>query len=94
MDIDGWTFTKHAIERAMEMCLDGDEIREALTNPPLVVASRKYHGCHNIVTKRLMIATSQPEKVVITIGWNSSDGQRIVRYSRTLEQDLFRIRDN
>lgn len=94
MDISGWTFTKHAIERALEMALDAEEIRAALESPDRVRPSRKYEGCHNVFTKRLLIATKQAEKVVITIGWNTADGHGIRRYRRTLTEDLARIRDN
>lgn len=93
--IGDWTLSRHAIERALEMAVDPEEIREALECPDEEpYPSDSYPGKHHLRSGRLMLAVNLDDKTVITIGWNTWDGKRVHRYNRTIEEDLKRIRDN
>lgn len=90
-DINDWTFSHHALSRAVDMALDPEEIKAALERPTRPLPSRNYAGCHLIHTERLVFAVNLAERVVITILWNTFDGQRIYRPRR--ENDLEMCRD-
>lgn len=77
-----WTFSRHALTRAVEMALDADEIRAALENPTRPIPSMGYPGASLLHTKRLVLAVYLEKRFVITIGWNTFDGQRWHRYDR------------
>lgn len=89
-----WTFSQHALERAVDMALDPEEIKGALEKPTRPMPSRKYPGRHLIFSERLVFAVNLQDRVVITIGWNTFDGINTPRYTRSVEEDLDRIRDN
>lgn len=90
-DISDWTFSQHALSRAVDMALDPDEIKAALESPTRPLPSKNYEGCHLIHTERLTFAVDLERKLVITVGWNTFDGTRAYRYSR--DDDIEFIRD-
>jgi hypothetical protein len=90
--MEGWYLSNHAIERALDMALDAEEIRTALLRPDRLSPSVKYPGCENRVSGRILLATNPAERVVITIGWNLPNPWD--RYDRNaMEEELERIRD-
>lgn len=79
---EGWTFTRHALMRAVEMAIDASELRKALERPTRALPSEKYPGCHYIYTPRLVLCVDLAERVVITVIWNTWDGKRHSRFDR------------
>lgn len=88
---DEWTFTQHALSRAVDMAIDPEELREAIERPVRALPSTHYPGCHLIHTERLALAVNLIEKVVITVLWNTWNGRCVERFSR--DDDLDRCRD-
>jgi hypothetical protein len=87
-----WTFSRHALERAVDMAIDPEELREAIERPTRPLPSVKYPGCHLLHTERIVLCVNLKERVVITVVWNTFDGQRNVRFDR--DDDIERCRDS
>lgn len=71
----GWNFTQHAIDRALDMAVDPDDIRRVLVNPE--VRQVTYHPDHpeeSFVWSAGRIAlVVQPEsKTVVTVLWRGT----------------------
>lgn len=90
---DVWTFTHHALSRAVDMALDPEELREAIERPTRPLPSMNYPGCHLIHTERIVLCVNLSECVVITVIWNTFDGARNVRFDREDIEDIERCRD-
>ncbi|MFM9643157.1 hypothetical protein [Streptomyces turgidiscabies] len=88
---DEWTFSHHALSRAVDMALDPEELRQAIERPVRPVESRAYPGAHLIHTDRIVLCVNLAAKVVITIVWNTFDGERLTRFDRN--NDFDRCRD-
>ena len=76
-EIDGRRigFSRHALERAAEMKIGPDEIREAYIRPVAMAHSISYQGCTNYHGKRITLAMDlrcDPPHVV-TVLWNSKE---------------------
>lgn len=85
-----WTFSRHALSRAVDMALDAEEIRAALENPTRPLPSLKYPGAHLIHSDRLVFAVYLEPRYVITIIWNTFDGKRSYKHGRDNDIDLCR----
>jgi hypothetical protein len=64
-----FTITKHAMKRALDMCIDGEEIRAAMLNPRDVVKAGP--GKHYLTRGRItcLVSTDGPIPTVISILW-------------------------
>ena len=72
-DITEWTFTPHSVDRALDMALDAEELRLALTRPEYIRPSPptrpRYSHCKMHIRGRLALAVDPTTKTVITIMW-------------------------
>lgn len=97
-DITEWKFSSHAVDRALDMALDADELRLALTRPDYVRPSPptrpEYVGMKIHIRGRLAVAVNPSTKTVITVMWyeqfKSGDTRRRID---VLEDEEF-FRDN
>jgi len=68
--VDGWTLSQHAIDRALDMAIDGEAIRKVLEEPegkwdcPDPERELWWHG-------RVCLAVNIPQKRVVTVLWNT-----------------------
>lgn len=76
--------SKHATERALDMALDGEAVRKAITEPQDVHRHRDYPGCEMRKHGRVCLAVNPDQKLVITVMW-AVDG----RMSREDDDELF-----
>lgn len=69
--------TRHAFERAREMGVDLDEIRETIRNPETdYPGSAKYPGTRKATRGRLAVAYKPGDRpLVITVLWNRLEGR-------------------
>lgn len=84
--MSGWHFTMHALARGVEMALDADEIRQALTSPARLADAG--HGLTWRKRGRVAVLCDERDRAVVTIAWSKEDGDP--RYSR---DDLSLCRD-
>lgn len=71
MDVSGFTFTKHAIARALDMGVSGEEIKQCLLYPENIYESHKYLDTMNYRAGRVLIAVR--DSAVVTVGWASNE---------------------
>ena len=64
-----FTMTEHAISRALDMAVEGSEIRQAMLHPETIYQSKVYPDTMNYTAGRITIAVR--DERVITIGWSS-----------------------
>lgn len=70
-----FTMSAHAIDRALEMGVAGEEIRLAYDRPSEVIWSVKYKAfC--FIRGRITLAVSEDRKTVATVLWSSEHGWR------------------
>jgi len=73
-----WEITRHAVDRALEMGIAGEDIRACLESPDEVVASVKYPGTWHY--KRddftLCVAFDRDIPTVVTCVWGSNEAWR------------------
>lgn len=67
-----FAMSNHAIARALEMGLNGDDIREAFVNPDSIVASNTHPGW-NYRRGRITLGVSADRECVTTIVWSTQD---------------------
>jgi hypothetical protein len=79
---EDWTWTHHALQRAVEMALDAEELRRALEQRTRPLPSRRYPGCHLIYTARIVLAVNLDDRAVITVLWNTWNGNDYRRFDR------------
>jgi hypothetical protein len=91
---NNWTFTRHALERAVDMALDPDELRKVIERPTRPLPSFNYPGEHLIFGERIVLCVNLEKRIVITIVWNTSDGQTCRRLARDTPEELERCRDS
>lgn len=73
---DEWTFTHHALSRAVDMALDADELRAALAaNVRPLPSPKQYPGRHMIHTERIILCVDLDQRIVYTVIWNTWDGR-------------------
>lgn len=70
-----FTLSKHAIERALEMGVDGDEIRDAYDNPDEIFWSNKYQ-MYGYTRGRITLSISEERSCIVTILWASEHAWR------------------
>ena len=68
--IDGYTFSKHALGRLLDMGVEPDEIRECLTNPDEAYRPRSYAGTTNYVRGRLALSVNDHGNVITAL-WST-----------------------
>lgn len=92
MDLEGWTFSHHALQRAVDMCVPAEELRETLANPKATPwESDKYPGYEMRSNYRIALCCDMQRKYVITVLWFRYG--REARFTRSVEDDMKRIRD-
>jgi hypothetical protein len=71
--LDGWEMTQHAIDRALDMAVEGDAIRTVLTDPEGTKPGRveKYPDAELWWNGRVTLAVNPKQKKVITVLWNT-----------------------
>lgn len=71
--INEWQFTKHAVQRALDMAVDPDVLRSCLLGPDEDRPSpdRYPAECRLYSTGRLVLAVNVITKEVITVMWNA-----------------------
>lgn len=70
-----FAMSAHAIDRALEMGVAGEEIRAAYDRPTDVIWSAKYKAfCY--IRGRITLAVSEDRKTVATVLWSSEHGWR------------------
>lgn len=85
-----FTFTQHALSRAIDMALDSDEITLCLRSPEVATPDRKGEeiGCVYYVRDRITCVVDFETKEVVTIVWRRDDmihkgyGPRTERFDR------------
>ncbi|MGW0682938.1 hypothetical protein ACWD2L_06190 [Streptomyces sp. NPDC002754] len=61
--------SKHATERALDMAVDGEAIRDVLDSPQGAHEHPDYPGCEMWTRGRICLAVNPVERVVITVMW-------------------------
>lgn len=70
-----FTMSKHAIDRALEMGVTGEEIRAAYDRPAEIIWSSRYKAfCY--VRGRVTLAVTEDRTCVMTVLWASEHGWR------------------
>lgn len=72
--IENFVVSRHAVDRALDMGVKGEEIRQCLLHPDRVVRSRRYPARKNYRRGRVMCAVEGHR--VVTVVWSSVDGWR------------------
>jgi hypothetical protein len=88
---DNWIFSKHALERALDMAIPAEELRRVLYRPAFTWPSVAYPGCIAHSNKRITLAIDPATHTVITVVWWRQQGER---FERSVAEDLKRIRDD
>ncbi|OMC55441.1 hypothetical protein A5747_13715 [Mycobacterium sp. IS-836] len=73
MCLEGYVITPHAIDRALDMGVAGEEIRQCLLNPDSVTKSRKHKGFNHRAGR---ITCGVVQHRVVTVVWSSKEGWR------------------
>ncbi|MFH8626214.1 hypothetical protein ACH4A8_30765 [Streptomyces vietnamensis] len=97
-NISELSFSSHAVQRALDMALDADELRLTLTRPehvrPSPMTRPEYAGQKIHIRGRVAAAVNPTTKTVITVMWyeqfKSGDTRRRID---VLEDEEF-FRDN
>lgn len=66
-----FTLTRHAIDRALDMAVTGEEIRNCILHPETVYRSRKYENTTNYRCGRIILAVR--DSAVVTVGWSTKE---------------------
>ncbi|OII61149.1 hypothetical protein BJP40_06380 [Streptomyces sp. CC53] len=84
--VDGWKLSTHAVDRALDMALDPDEIRRTLADPAVTQPSGSGYpdNCEVWAAGRIALVVAPAERIVITCLW------RGVVYERGTESEPFR----
>ena len=85
-----WSFSKHALRRAVDMALDPEEIRTALEHPTRPLPNPPNPQCHLIHTERLVFVVELKRRRVVTILRNTWDGKRLRPLDRSNDLDYVR----
>jgi hypothetical protein len=68
--------SKHALERALEMGVEGDEIRSAFEQPEETIWSQKYKSWW-LIRGRITLSVSEDRACVITVLWCTEHAWRL-----------------
>lgn len=92
-ELDGWTFSHHAISRALDMAVPAEELRDIIATPADVFQQSAYRddGYEIRTNRRVALAVNPESRRVITVMWYRKRGE--YRFTRSLDEDLKRIRD-
>lgn len=84
--LNGWTFSQHALERALDMALDAEVIREVLLTPKVKQPNGTGYGdgCEVWAGERIALVVHPADRVVVTILW------RGVTYERGTDTEPYR----
>lgn len=71
---EGWQFTNHALDRALDMALDPHAIREVLSDPEVIQPSGPGYPDHYQIwaTDRIALVVIPDDQVVITCLWRGA----------------------
>lgn len=70
-----FTMSKHAVERALEMNVTGEEIRVCYDRPEDIIWSQKYAGWW-FIRGRITLSVSEDRACVITVLWSNEKDWR------------------
>lgn len=76
LEISGFSFSRHALGRALDMLLDPNEIRKCLTRPEHVAPCHAYTEMDLYYRDRLTISVARETGVVTTILWRTDSHWR------------------
>ena len=97
-DIDEWNFSAHAVDRALDMALDADELRLALTRPHMMrnapLTRPEYEGCRIYIRDRISVVVNPETKTGITVIWHKQYKSGDTRRRATAREDEEFFRDN
>lgn len=71
--IDGYTFSKHALGRLLDMNVRPDEVRDCLAEPTKRTRSKSYPGITNTTHGRLTLCVSDDNTVVTALWATAAD---------------------
>lgn len=89
-----WRLTRHATDRALDMCVDGAEIVAVLADPTDTWVSPKYPGNLMMTNHRIIVVVAPKSRAIITVLWYLAPHDRPSRFQRTVAEDLQRIRED
>lgn len=93
-DDDDWRFSKHALERALDMAIPAKELRDTLRHPRIELPSTNVEHVVHKANGRINLVCDTVTRTVITILWDRSQGVSPgMGYARLLDEDLKRIRE-
>lgn len=91
-------FSKHALSRAVDMCVHADELKSIVDHPKMKWESQKYPGTWYLTNYRVVLAVgnvdpdgNECEETVATVLWYRLPS--LGRFTRSLDEDLEKIRD-
>lgn len=92
-DIPGWGFTRHALERAADMCVGAELLAECLHSPeatyPCPCGETHERPRQHWVKRSIVLVVEQDLKAVFTVLWYDPEKP----FVRSVTEDLKRIRD-
>jgi hypothetical protein len=75
--LKGFRFSEHFLERALDMQLTPEQIRDTLLDPENLTRSKKYPDCWNHKRGDICLAVSDPKedgrRVVVTAIWRTRE---------------------
>jgi hypothetical protein len=92
MQLDGWEMTRHAIQRALDMAVDAEEIRDAILSPARIDETpNRYPPERKLYTKgRLTLCVHVADKAVLTVMWNRWWSGNGARFDRDHDEEFWR----
>jgi hypothetical protein len=80
-----FTVSPHALQRALEMGITGEEIRRTFENPDRHYWSQK-HQKWTYVRGRIALGMSEDQSCIVTVLWSTQDGW-LAEYERGTTHD-------
>lgn len=74
---DEWTFSYHALSRAVDMALDPEELRQVIDSPVRALPHGSRPGVHYIHGERITLTVNLETREVITVQWNTFNGRGV-----------------
>jgi hypothetical protein len=78
--ISDWTFSKHALSRAVDMAVDPHELTACIIKPEVIYdqeTNPAYFGHKVRVAGRLALVVDPNDKHVVTVLWRSEEGRNL-----------------
>lgn len=69
---EGWYLSAHALDRALDMAVDAEDIKDCIRQPARVWDAQKYPGCKFYAKGRIGLAVNPELKAVITVLWDQA----------------------